>query len=73
MDRWGPNTDQWNDDVYQMLLTERETIEDAFGGPLEWWSKSQNRSRRVFSELAAGGWGTPDDWDATIPATVMPW
>jgi hypothetical protein len=59
-----------NDAIYDSLLGHREAIEAAFGNPLSWEAKENNRSRTLCYDLTEGGWTEPDKWPDAIEATV---
>jgi hypothetical protein len=69
IDRGAMHRDE-NDAIYQSLLTHRDEIERAFGNPLIWEAKENNRSRTLSQDLVHGGWIDPDTWPVANEATV---
>jgi len=59
----GPDRKEETDQIYGMIVRERDKIEEAFGGNLEWDKKEGRRVCRIKSHSTIGGLKNTDLWD----------
>lgn len=63
-----------NKRIFDQLFAQRETVEAAFGGPLDWQRLDDRRACRISQVLPGGGLASRDRWptiqDAMIEAMV---
>ena len=53
-----------NQRMFAALFVKKETIEDGFGGQLEWDSKEGRRACRIRKTYTQGGYQDEGDWEA---------
>lgn len=57
--------------AFQLLLAQKEQIERAFGGPLDWQELPDRYGSRICKDLE-GGWRTPEtEWPALQDAMIQ--
>ena len=59
----GPDKKEETDQIYEMIVKDREKIEEAFGDTLEWGKKEGRRVCRIKSHCTIGGLKHADQWN----------
>ncbi len=58
----GKRAEAENQALFEALLTKKDTIEHAFGGPLDWVATEGVRVRKVGKRITVGGYRDEDLW-----------
>ena len=58
----GKNSEEENKRLFNLLLAQRQHIEEVFGGDLSWDSSKGRRLCRIRKDLENGGYCDEDDW-----------
>lgn len=58
----GKDSEEENKRIFSVLAGNKERIESAFGGPLEWEQLDGRRACRIRKTIGAGGYRDEDDW-----------
>jgi hypothetical protein len=66
----GKDTDAENKQIFDALAADREAIEAAFGGPLEWERLDSRRASRIRATSADGGFRDEPRWPAIQDAMI---
>ncbi len=59
-----------NATLFERLLADRESMEEAFGAELEWQRLEGKRACRIRHRLALGGWRDEEQWPQVVDASV---
>jgi hypothetical protein len=59
---FGKNSEEDNTRLFEALLADRETIEEVFGGPLEWEPLEGRKACRIRKVVNGGGWRDEPSW-----------
>ncbi len=59
----GPDKKEETDQIYEVIVSDREKIEEAFGDTLEWDKKEGRRVCRIKSHCTIGGLRHGDQWN----------
>ena len=66
----GKDNESQNRQAFTVLKREKENVEAAFGGPLDWQELQGKRACRI-RKVIEGGWRSPrESWPATHAAMV---
>ena len=66
----GTRSTETNKAIYDRLAEHRSDAEAAFGGPLDWQRKDDQKGCRIAVTLDLGGWSNRASWAQAVPATV---
>jgi len=58
----GPDKKEETDGIFEIIIADRDKIEDAFGEALEWDRKEGRRVCRIKAHSAIGGLNDHDSW-----------
>jgi hypothetical protein len=56
------DTGKKNKAIFDALFAQKEAIERAFGGPLEWQRLDHRRASRILARVIGGGFADPSTW-----------
>ncbi len=71
VDLWidgGKGKEDWNEEVYRQLFSNKDAIEESFGHSLE-WKDNVRRGRKVI-HTCDGGWADQENWQEIIEDVV---
>ena len=67
----GKEAEEWTASIYQYFLQHKNTIEESYGGPLQWnVRRGEGRSRTIADVIEMGGWVDEDSWNKVVTETV---
>jgi len=64
-------TGEKNLETFNFLLSHKEEVENAFGGPLEWENLEGKRACRIAKYVTIGGYRDKDKWDIIADAMIQ--
>lgn len=59
-----------NSNIFNKLLTNKDSIEKSFGGVLAWENMEGKRACRISKDIKMGGWQNKETWDDVYEATI---
>ena len=66
----GKDADEENRAIFEALAANKESIEQAFGGPLTWHPLEGKRACRIHHTAADGGWRDEEKWPEVHAAMI---